>query len=533
MVVEYHVGKGEELVGGQINPEHREWFWHEKAPETLLPNLRKIAEEWKSVENIFQFPQDIEWCVKDGGYHFLQSRPITSLSENQYKQILYLDQTLPQKEKFFYKKTEITEAVPRPSALMLDILKIIYGEKGPVQNVYQKNNVTYFPNNFLKILGNELFIDREEELKTLLPAYSFFSDKDLKPHLKHFRKALKTFKNLFNLQKISLKNYEQIFLDLKVRIEESVKETGIQALLKNLLGDYELVFETNLLSSIALNRLESIFKKEKISIVRVLSQAPLLFPELLQKEIVFPFNNAIGNSLDLTDQTTFVRKEVFKTIKKNEQFDLWWEKQSLFKKNYFSKFIKEAYIYGRLREYGRWLVVKNVHVLRKALYTYAKRAGFIDPNNILFVEYNEILEKNVSEELCKKRARAYARYNSFDLPPNMSHELVKEKLDSKGISEGVAKGRVVTVEELDKRLNDLTDKILYTKILSPELTRYFGKVKGIVSETGGLLSHLAIVAREHKIPVVVNSSVQKIAEMMGKVVEINGESGEITVSVDR
>jgi pyruvate,water dikinase len=58
-------------------------------------------------------------------------------------------------------------------------------------------------------------------------------------------------------------------------------------------------------------------------------------------------------------------------------------------------------------------------------------------------------------------------------------------------------------------------------------------VKGIVSETGGLLSHLAIVAREHKIPVVVNSSVQKIAEMMGKVVEINGESGEITVSVDR
>jgi phosphoenolpyruvate-protein kinase (PTS system EI component) len=43
---------------------------------------------------------------------------------------------------------------------------------------------------------------------------------------------------------------------------------------------------------------------------------------------------------------------------------------------------------------------------------------------------------------------------------------------------------------------------------------------------------LAIVAREHKIPVVVNSSAQKITEITGKVVEINGESGEITVSVD-
>jgi phosphohistidine swiveling domain-containing protein len=532
MVLEYHLGKGEDLVGGKIIPEHREWFWHQKPPETLLPNLKKISDEWKKIEQIFDFPQDIEWCVKNNEYYFLQTRAVTSISAREYKQIRYLDDALPKKGKFFYKKTEISEAVPRPTTLMLDILKNFYGENGPVQKVYRKNKIKYVTNDFLKVLGNELFVDRELELKTLLPAYTFFSGSDLKPRFKHVGKIFVTLKNLVNLQKVSLKDYERIFSDLKFRIEETGKEKGVQALLKNLIDDYELVFEINLLSGIALNRLDAVFKKQKISVVRVLSQAPYLFPDLLKQEILFPLNNAIGNSLDLLDESVFVRKEVFGSAKKNEEFDSWWEKQTLFKKNYFSTFIKDAYVYSRLREYGRWLVVKRVHLLRKALVSHAKRIDFSDPNNIFFVEYQEILQKNISEDVCKKRMRAYSEYGAFELPSSLSHEVVKEKLETRGVSEGVVVGEVVSINELDKRLNDLTDKILYTKILSPELTHYFGKVKGIISETGGLLSHLAIIAREHKIPVVVNCPQEKIDGLFGKKIEINGESGEIKTIID-
>jgi len=42
-------------------------------------NLRKLALICLKVEKVFEYPQDIEWCIKEGEIWLLQSRPITSL----------------------------------------------------------------------------------------------------------------------------------------------------------------------------------------------------------------------------------------------------------------------------------------------------------------------------------------------------------------------------------------------------------------------------------------------------------------------
>ena len=62
--------------------------------------------------------------------------------------------------------------------------------------------------------------------------------------------------------------------------------------------------------------------------------------------------------------------------------------------------------------------------------------------------------------------------------------------------------------------------------MSPDLVRYFDDIIGIVSSSGGMLSHLAIIARERKLPVVVNFELNKNIRI-GSTIEIDGESGRI------
>jgi pyruvate,water dikinase len=64
-------------------------------------------------------------------------------------------------------------------------------------------------------------------------------------------------------------------------------------------------------------------------------------------------------------------------------------------------------------------------------------------------------------------------------------------------------------------------------MLSPDLTKYFDRISGIVSNNGGILSHLAIMAREKNIPVVVGYSITNGKFKLGDQIQIDGSSGKI------
>ena len=96
-----------------------------------------------------------------------------------------------------------------------------------------------------------------------------------------------------------------------------------------------------------------------------------------------------------------------------------------------------------------------------------------------------------------------------------------------GVSAGLAKGILQKCEYLDSEKEESKKIILYTEILSPDLTKYFDKISGIVSENGGLLSHLAIVAREKSIPVIVGLPLSNSIFKLGDYVQIDGSNGKI------
>lgn len=72
--------------------------------------------------------------------------------------------------------------------------------------------------------------------------------------------------------------------------------------------------------------------------------------------------------------------------------------------------------------------------------------------------------------------------------------------------------------------------VLVVEALSPTLGPVLPRLAGLVSETGSVLSHLAILAREAGVPTVVgrHGATTELAD--GDVVEVDGQSGEVTPS---
>jgi pyruvate,water dikinase len=87
MVVESVFGLGEQVVSGEVTPDHyvvdrsgnlkRERVVDERVlgPE----ELRRLAGLGRRLEEKHGGPQDIEWAMVEGEIYLLQSRPVTTL----------------------------------------------------------------------------------------------------------------------------------------------------------------------------------------------------------------------------------------------------------------------------------------------------------------------------------------------------------------------------------------------------------------------------------------------------------------------
>jgi pyruvate,water dikinase len=92
---------------------------------------------------------------------------------------------------------------------------------------------------------------------------------------------------------------------------------------------------------------------------------------------------------------------------------------------------------------------------------------------------------------------------------------------------GVSPGRASAVVTHDP--DDADGKVLVVPSLSPALAGVLGRVAAIVSETGSPLSHLAILAREQRVPVVVGLAGGSASLESGAVALVDGTTGEVEV----
>jgi len=96
---------------------------------------------------------------------------------------------------------------------------------------------------------------------------------------------------------------------------------------------------------------------------------------------------------------------------------------------------------------------------------------------------------------------------------------------SAGVSEGPAR-----VLKLLKDITQLQEgEILVCPNTNPSWAPVFAKIKGAVTDIGGLTSHAAIVCREYGVPAVTGTGISTTAIKTGDIIRIDGDTGVVTV----
>jgi pyruvate,water dikinase len=103
------------------------------------------------------------------------------------------------------------------------------------------------------------------------------------------------------------------------------------------------------------------------------------------------------------------------------------------------------------------------------------------------------------------------------------------QLKGNGGSRGTATGIARVARTLEEAKDVLPGEILVAVTTMPAWTPLFGIAAAVVTETGGPLSHCAIVAREYGIPAVVGAHGATQRIVTGQSITVDGSSGIITL----
>jgi pyruvate,water dikinase len=108
-------------------------------------------------------------------------------------------------------------------------------------------------------------------------------------------------------------------------------------------------------------------------------------------------------------------------------------------------------------------------------------------------------------------------------------EVEAEGLTGVGASRGTARGVARVVPDLARLSEVQAGDILIANNIDPGWTPVFPLLSGLVTETGGILSHGAILAREYGIPTVTGVTDAMRVIPSGATVEVDGNRGVVEV----
>jgi len=207
-------------------------------------------------------------------------------------------------------------------------------------------------------------------------------------------------------------------------------------------------------------------------------------------------------------------------------------------------FVKRAIRFSRYREQISFLYTYGFSLFREAYLQlgadFSKRGWLSSSKDIFFLEHAEIegaLQANSEEDALKKLvAERKEKYQSYDkvIPPALIFgDRPPAIADSQGAilkgtptSRGRYRGRVRVVKGI-KDFTRVTDGcVLVIPFSDVSWSPLFARAGAVVAESGGMLSHSSIVAREYGVPAIV--SVPNACQLEDDLeVTVDGFSGEV------
>jgi pyruvate,water dikinase len=104
-----------------------------------------------------------------------------------------------------------------------------------------------------------------------------------------------------------------------------------------------------------------------------------------------------------------------------------------------------------------------------------------------------------------------------------------EELQGQPGSPGVVRGRAKVLHSLAEAGKLRPGDVLVARVTMPPWTPLFATAAAVVTDTGGVLSHCAVVAREYSIPAVVGTGRATTTFQDGQMLEVNGDAGTVRV----
>ncbi|HEX5141692.1 MAG TPA: PEP-utilizing enzyme [Dehalococcoidia bacterium] len=185
-------------------------------------------------------------------------------------------------------------------------------------------------------------------------------------------------------------------------------------------------------------------------------------------------------------------------------------------------------------------------------------AGVIDaPDDVFFLQLDELrglaTQPMPSQALIRHRKADLERYERLEPPQSIGAPMVitnrppqsqivhrfffgtmappsdEKVIRGSAASQGVVTGRARIVRSLSESSRLQQGEVLVCKTTAPPWTPLFAIAAAVVTETGGILSHSAICAREYGIPCVVGTQVATSAIPDGATVTVDGNAGTVTI----
>ncbi|MEY4617496.1 MAG: hypothetical protein RJB66_2456 [Pseudomonadota bacterium] len=235
----------------------------------------------------------------------------------------------------------------------------------------------------------------------------------------------------------------------------------------------------------------------------------------------------------------------------NEAHRRSWLSYLPFTQNIGLKKLDDLRRYIWLREELRDCSLRMYYFIRQAVLALAKRQkiavdttswsrGLIfysSPMDLIQLATGELINEDFLARAQQNRDYAHG-FENFTHPPELggryrnqstANELnaLAPTIQGIGASSGQIRGRARVVTDLSQANDFKPGEILVARYTDPGWTPLFSLASGVVCESGGILSHTALVSREYGIPSVLNVAGATTFIKDGQEIALDGSGGEV------
>jgi phosphohistidine swiveling domain-containing protein/uncharacterized protein YutE (UPF0331/DUF86 family) len=185
-------------------------------------------------------------------------------------------------------------------------------------------------------------------------------------------------------------------------------------------------------------------------------------------------------------------------------------------------------------EIGKILTKKGILSSKDDIFFLKKK----EIKNLIYDRYDNKDLRTLSA-LIKERREDFLKHENT-IPPKFLHgpsefndtlRFTKDSSEFVGIpaSQGIVTAPVRVIDNIGIMSSVRKGEILVVPRTDPGWSPVFSKIGGLITETGGILSHGAVISREYGIPAVTNVTNACKIFQTGQIITINGDNGTITL----